>query len=459
MMNWEQLLQETRLCQETPYLPTPHRPPAQFDFDRITFSSAFRRLQDKTQVFPLSSSDYVRTRLTHSMEVATVGRSLGNMIGFELSSRGLLGGRNPLEVGMTVSAAALAHDIGNPPFGHSGEDSIRAWFRNSQIVKRAHESGELTDHQLSDFLEYEGNAQGFRIVSRLQMYKDRGGMRLTMPTLGAFTKYPVQSPSLDGGAKRTYSGKSTDKFGFFQAEAELFREVASATGLVARPGVENCWCRHPLAFLVEAADDICYRIVDLEDAFRQKLVGYSEIEEVLADLLGSSNMDRVRKEPDFDARVDVLRSLVIKTAVDAVFAAFQENHDAILRGQFDREIIGATSVEKTFAAIKEIQKLRVYKNNRVLLVEASGFRVIAGLLESFVTAVEDVHSQQELVQKTVPRLSQKLFDLIPDQFIGESRKTSPHIYHRMLRVIDYVCGMTDTYALELYRNISGISLP
>lgn len=450
---------ETRLGQETPYPDLPHRPPSQYDFDRITFSSAFRRLQDKTQVFPLSSSDYVRTRLTHSMEVATVARSLGSMIGYELESRGLLESKNPLQVGMTVSAAALAHDIGNPPFGHSGEDSIRAWFETSPIVGSARSRGEFTDHQLSDFLSYEGNAQGFRIVSRLQMYKDKGGMRLTMPTLGAFTKYPVQSPPLEGSSDRYYSGKSTDKFGFFQSEAALFTNVANATGLIARPGVENCWCRHPLAFLVEAADDICYRIVDLEDAFRQNLVLYSEIEEVLAELLGSTNMDRAKRESDIDSRVDVLRSLVVKEAVEAVFEAFWLHHDEILSGEFDKEIIAVTPVAQTFKAIKEIQKRRVYKNNRVLLVETAGFRVIAGLLESFITAVEDIHLQQSAGGRAAPKLSCKLFDLIPDQFIGPDRKTATTIYDRLLKIVDYVCGMTDTYALDLYRNISGISLP
>jgi dGTPase len=458
-MQWEDLLCQDRLGAKKQYELKPHRPPSQYDYDRITFSSAFRRLQDKTQVFPLSSSDYVRTRLTHSMEVATVARSLGSLVGFGLQERKLLGETNPLQVGMTTSAAALAHDIGNPPFGHSGEDSIQAWFAEAPVFQRARDAGELTPHQVSDFLKYEGNAQGFRIISNLQMYREKGGMQLTMATLGAFTKYPVQSPPPAGIPPRSHAGKSTAKFGIFQAEIEQFSAVAKATGLIPRTGDNNCWCRHPLAFIVEAADDICYRIVDLEDAFRQKLISYAQIEEVLVDFLGPQGMDRAKQETDLDARVDVLRSLVVRDSIEAVIDAFWTHHEAMLTGTFDKELLSCTKVAPTFDAIKGLQREHVYKNSRVLMVETAGFKVIAGLLDAFVNAAEDVFLQQSSETHKAAQMNRKLVDLIPGQFVGENRKLAADAYTRMLRIVDYVCGMTDTYALELYRNISGISLP
>lgn len=319
-MEWQNLLSDFRFG-ERKISPNPNRPPWQYDFDRIIFSSAFRRLQDKTQVFPLSSSDYVRTRLTHSLEVTVVGRSLGDRIGLFLHEQGVLEDAHYSKIGQIVAAATLAHDIGNPPFGHSGEDAIQSWFENSPTIK-AHLS-ELKDTEKSDFLNYEGNAQGFRVLTRLQMHRDQGGMRLTAATLAAFTKYPVQAPHLN--EPRKHKGISTKKFGFFQSEKEIFETVAEKTGLIRRRDEPNCWCRHPLAFIVEAADDISYRLVDLEDAFRLGLISYQEIEDIVTHGLVYKNyIQRIRKEPDNVVRVDMIRSISIGTAITQVVEAFKK---------------------------------------------------------------------------------------------------------------------------------------
>src|SRR3954467_3450566 len=261
-MNWAQLLCADRLRLDRPGIPAPPRSPFQIDSDRIIFSSAFRRLQDKTQVFPLADNDYVRTRLTHSLEVASVGRSLGARVGDHLCQAHFPGGEiHASDIGAIVSAAALAHDLGNPPFGHSGEDAIRHWFTTSPVAQAARK--EFTKAEKKDFECFEGNAQGFRIITRLQM-PDNPGLRLTYATLAAFTKYPRASRL----PVKPEGGASAKKFGFFQSEAPFFEEVAVRTGLDQRVPGAAWWCRHPLAFLVEAADDICYRLVDFEDGFR-----------------------------------------------------------------------------------------------------------------------------------------------------------------------------------------------
>jgi len=391
------------------------------------------------------------------MEVATVGRSLGTLVGGALHDRNLLGRLDPFEIGMIVAAAALAHDIGNPPFGHSGEDAIRSWFVTSKVSARIRNG--FSKEEVADFENYEGNAQGFRILTRLQMYKDQGGMRLTAATLAAFTKYPVQASTDAPNKPRVHKGKSTEKFGFFQAERPIFEAVARMTGLLQRAEDAFCWARHPLAFLVEAADDICYRIVDLEDAFRQKLVSYQEVKARVEPFLKPESFKRIEQERDESSRVDVIRSFVMRDAINYVADAFlqRERHSEILRGEFDREIITLTPLRESFASIKELQRERVYLNERVLRVEATGFRVIGGLLDAFVTAVEDYHAFHGKTK--VPAESEKLFYLIPKQFLGPDGVPADSPYLRLLGVVDYVCGMTDSYALNLFRNISGISLP
>lgn len=456
-MNWPQLLSDHRMGRANPMKRQAHRLPWQTDYDRITFSSAFRRLQDKTQVFPLSSSDYVRTRLTHSMEAATVAKSLGGMVGVYLKDKGLPEEIHPLEVGMIVSAAALAHDIGNPPFGHSGEDAIQTWFKKSKSVETHCES--MTTRQRADFERFEGNAQGFRILTRLQMYKEEGGMQLTAATLGAFSKYPVQVRLESEPDSKDVNVK---KFGFFQSEQGRFDELAHKLGLLAVSGGRGGWCRHPLAYLVEAADDICYRIVDFEDGFQQGLIDLDKALEYLA-VIGDreKNLQRAAKEASKRDKINVLRSIAISNAIDEAARVFIEKLPEMMNGEFKDDLMSKTVWHTAFERIKEIQVTEIYQNQRVLRVEAAGFTVIGGLLEAFFDAVSEVAASIEKTgsPKDAPKECKKLCDLIPGEFLGPCGLPVSDPYYRLLSITDYVCGMTDSFALDLFRHISGISLP
>ena len=278
MMEWKKLLSPHRVGSSRPGEISQARSPFQRDFDRIVFSSSFRRLQDKTQVFPLAKTDYVRTRLTHSLEASSVARSLGSAVGVHLCREFDMGDAQPSDVGAAVAAAALAHDIGNPPLGHAGEEAIRHWFTHSPVGKAMRDV--MNDDEAADLEFYEGNAQGFRVLTRLEMPDQAGGMQLTCATLAAFAKYPCASRVM---VRPT--GVAGKKFNFFRAEEQLFREMAEHTGLVQTG--PWAWQRHPLAYLVEAADDIAYRIVDFEDGQRLGLVSYQELEQLFLEIIDS----------------------------------------------------------------------------------------------------------------------------------------------------------------------------
>jgi dGTPase len=460
-MDWHQLLSAFRLGRDPAkqYKRRVERPPWQYDADRIIFSSAFRRLQDKTQVFPLSSSDYIRTRLTHSLEVASIARTLGSWVGFEIVKRHKLHKiSHGLEFGMIASAAALAHDIGNPPFGHSGEDAIRTWFLKSDAVSSIRDL--LTPLQVADISYYEGNAQGFRILTKLQMYRDRGGMQLTASTLAAFAKYPVSAP-LDR-EERKKRGISWKKFNYFQSEAEAFQQVAAYTGLLARNEEPGAWARHPMSFVVEAADDLCYGILDLEDGYRQNLISFKDLRAALSPLAKQVEPKlnaRLRAEPDDLSRVTLMRALSIGTVIEELVKAFVDKEPEILDGSFDKPIIEQVSSYPSLQRINELVRSNVYRHPPVLRVEATGYSVIYGLLETFTKAVLDHSRFRPKGQKVVPNQSDRLFKLIPRQFVGPKGIPSRSPYELLLGVLDYISGMTDSYALDLYRNIHGISLP
>lgn len=460
-MDWRKLLSDFRLGRDPKkqYPRRAERPPWQYDADRIIFSSAFRRLQDKTQVFPLSSSDYVRTRLTHSLEVSSVARTLGSWVGFELVKRHRLSKfTHGLEFGMLASAAALAHDIGNPPFGHSGEDAIRTWFLRSEVVDRIRDK--ITAPETADIAHFEGNAQGFRVLAKLQMYRNEGGMQLTASTLATFAKYPVAAP-VDPEARKG-RGVSWKKFNYLQSEATLFSEVASHTGLLQRSEEEGCWARHPMAFIVEAADDLCYGILDLEDGFRQNLIPYRAVASVLSPLAKKTAPNliaRLRTEPDDLSRVTLMRALSIGAAIDELVGAFLDNEPDMLTGSFDKELIKVIPSYPYFKKINKMVSRCVYRHPPVLKIEAAGYRVIYGLLEAFTEAALDHSKLKQGPKKVISNQSDRLFKLIPSQFIGPKGKPSDSAYELLLGILDYISGMTDSYALNLYKNISGISLP
>ena len=439
---WEKLLSAERLgAGAAPRAPV--RTAFQQDYDRIVFTSAFRRLKDKTQVFPLSKSDYVRTRLTHSLEASCVGRSLGALVGREIIARHGLDVETA-DFGAIVAAACLAHDIGNPPFGHAGEDAIREWFRGSGVLDRH----EFTPAQRADFERYEGNAQGFRIVTRLQSPANPG-LQLTAAVLATFTKYPRPS-HIDCELE----GKSGKKFGYFQHDADAFRRVAEATGLVERlPG--TAWRRHPLAFLVEVADDTCYLIVDLEDAARLGFVSYKDAETLLADVAGNTvSGGRLQCLHDPKERLEYLRAKAIGRMLESAARVFLENEAAILDGSFDDELLEHSSLAVPLQAVLRVAKESIYVARPALEIETAGFEVLGGLLSLFANAVEAGAGHGRITTR-----ERMLLKLLPAQFLGHGGQPDPDPYVRLLQVADFVAGMTDSYAVDLYRKLNGIDLP
>jgi len=423
---------------------TPERTAFQQDYDRIVFTSAFRRMKDKTQVFPLSKSDYVRTRLTHSLEASCVGRSLGAVVGREIIARHGLQHVESGDFGAIVAAACLAHDIGNPPFGHAGEDAIREWFCTSGVLDRH----AFTSAQRADFERYEGNAQGFRIVTRLQNPANPG-LQLTSAVLATFTKYPRPS-QLD----TELDGKSGKKFGFFQQDAEAFQQVARSTGLVERiPGA--AWRRHPLAFLVEVADDTCYLIVDLEDAAKLGFVPYRDAECLLADLAGNTvSGRRLERLHDPKERLEYLRAKAIGCLLESAAAVFLENEDAILKGEFDDELLNQSPIAHPLQAVQKLAKETIYNARPALEIETAGFEVLGALLGLFTNAVEASAGHARFTTR-----ERMLLKLLPAQFQGHGGEPNPDPYIRLLQVADFVAGMTDSYAVDMYRKLKGFALP
>jgi len=425
------------------------RSPFQRDSDRILFSSAFRRMQDKTQVFPLAKNDYVRTRLTHSLEVSSVGRSLGVMAGdallkkySDLSAAGL----QASDFGTVVAAACLAHDIGNPPFGHAGESAIQEWFRSPDVDRRHGAGRGMQDVHQEDLKSFEGNAQGFRILTRLQFPSQIGGMQLSAAVLGAFAKYPRLSVVEPRGA----TGISGKKFGFFVADADSFRQVAEVLGL--RKKADGAWYRHPLAFLMEAADDICYRIMDVEDGFRTGCLTFDEVRSLFEGVLDNPSLKRLDDIPSNKHRVEYLRAKAIDTAIREVVGVFLDREEAILAGDFDDDLMKHVEHAVEFSAFKERAREKVYSARAVVEVEACGFKVLGGLLEAFLSAVDDYTSNGKA--KASAR-SKTMLRLLPEGSVREDLD----FYERALVVTDAVSGMTDSFALTMYQRIHGISLP
>jgi len=450
-MQWPQLLSRKRLGSAVEPPDSTARTDFQRDFDRIVFSSAFRRMQDKTQVFPLSKVDYVRTRLTHSLEASCIGRSLGTLVGERVVARHALKGSEAADFGNICAAACLAHDIGNPPFGHSGEDAIRHWAATADYGARR--VAALTGSRREDFMSFEGNAQGFRIVTRLQNPDNPGGLQLTSATLAAFTKYPRES-CLTGNR---FDGVSARKQGFTAADRDLFEQVACTVGLSSRSEQYGIWHRHPLAFLVEAADDIAYRVIDIEDGYRLGHFSFDEATGAFLDLLP----DRARQQGrlngilDRKDRIEFLRAKVINEIIQQALLCFMDNEADILEGRFDVPLLQEIPSREQVDRLVEMAAERIYCAPEVVSIQAAGFQVIHDLLERFIQVLDDVAEHGE---DAAPK-SQTLIRLIPEQFVGIGRQPSSDPYQRLLLLTDFVSGMTDSYAVTLYKKVTGISLP
>ena len=450
-MQWPSLLSRRRLGSAVEPPDSTARTDFQRDFDRVVFSSAFRRMQDKTQVFPLSKVDYVRTRLTHSLEASCIGRSLGTLVGEQVIARHGLAGFEAADFGNICAAACLAHDIGNPPFGHSGEDAIRHWANTADYGARRVES--LRGSQREDFASFEGNAQGFRIVTRLQNPDNPGGLQLTCATLAAFTKYPRES-CLNGNR---FEGVSARKQGFTVADRGAFEQVADTVGLLRRSEHLGIWHRHPLAFLVEAADDIAYRVIDIEDGYRLGHFSYEEATTAFLELLPDwaqqqARLAGIRERKD---RVEFLRAKVINQIIQQALACFMDNEADILAGRFDAPLLDEIPARPQADRLIQLASERIYCAPEVVSIQAAGFQVVHDLLEWFIQVLDDVAEHGE---RASPR-SRTLIRLIPEQFIGCDRVPSPDAYTRLLLLTDFVSGMTDSYAVSLYKKVTGISLP
>ncbi len=455
MMTWSELLSQARVDaggRVKKREGEAARSQFQRDWDRLIFSHALRRMHDKTQVFPLPEDDVVHSRLTHSLEAASVGRSLAHAAGATVIERHGLRDVTASDFGAIVSAACLAHDIGNPPFGHAGEDAIGEFFRRNDVGKEA--LAGLAEAERGDLTRFEGNAQGFRTLARLQL-ESAGGMRLTAATLATFMKYPRLSGDAAAQASLGALQKRPElkKQGVHLAERDAFRALCADVGLLPLEGADavEAHVRHPLAYLVEAADDICYSILDIEDGVRLNLVTAHEAEERLLPIVrrwgGQLATSTIRSPRE---RVGYLRAVAINQLIDECVEAFLSHEDALLAGKLAKTLKDVIPSGGDLNALNGFAREKCYQSALVLEIELAGYEAIGGLLEDFVEAVLSAEGKPSTRQKKVLELLRDQEGALPEE---------PTRYGRLLRVTDYVSGMTDRYALSLYRRIRGISVP
>ncbi len=440
-MDWLQLLSTKRMGHAM--RPMQHdRTQFQRDFDRLIFSSPFRRLQDKTQVFPLPGSVFVHNRLTHSLEVSSVGRSLGVNVGRFLKKEVDSDFALFDEVGAVVAAGCLAHDMGNPPFGHSGEKAISDFFKYGE--------GQYLEEQVNneaiwnDFVEFEGNANALRLLAHKFQGRRVGGFALTYTTLAAFVKYPYASGRND-----------LKKYGFFQSEKEIYLEMAHELGINEMPGQSGVYPRHPLVYLVEAADDICYRVMDVEDAHKLGILSTDETRELFLSFFDQveekeqlQNIKKVWQEvTDINEQIAYLRAGVIGKLVNDCSRLFCDNHEAILKGTFTGDLVSRLEGANAVGLEKcgTVGFHRIYNDPSVVEVEIAGFKILGTLLKEFIDAVMN------------PRLhySKLLLPFVPLQYRVDHEAP---VHERVQTVLDFVSGMTDVYALDLYRKLNGTGM-
>lgn len=444
MMNWEQLLSlkrfgDTQKRERTAQDET--RLGFDVDFDRIIFSSAFRSLQDKTQVIPLSETDFVHTRLTHSLEVSVVGRTLGRRVGQALL------GRHPQlqekgytfnDFGAIVAAAALMHDIGNPPFGHSGEKAIGEYFKTGK--GQAFKS-ELTAKEYQDLIDFEGNANGFKILTENREGVS-GGLRLSYATLGAFLKYPKESLP-----KKPSKHIVDKKYGFFQSEKEAFLDVVNDLGLQQKSTTDDVsFYRHPLAYLVEAADDICYTIIDFEDGINLGLIeeefALEYLIKLVKDTIDIKKYHSLKFKKD---RVSYLRALAINTLINEAVAIFLDNEEQILQGNFEKSLLDKCKYEAQINDIIKISVQKIYLSSEVVEKEVAGYKIIADLLDVFVSAINNKYLE------TPSNYDKLILNLLPDEF----KIAHSDLYSRVMMLCTYVSRMSDSYAIRLHKKLTG----
>lgn len=441
-MNWRQLLSNKRFgLEELHELRKDDRSEFQRDYDRLIFSAPFRRLQNKTQVFPLPGSIFVHNRLTHSLEVSCVGRSLGNSAATQLLAKHPgLSDSHLSEIASIVSAACLAHDLGNPPFGHSGEKAISTYFSEGKGLSL---KPLLSSMEWDDLIHFEGNANAFRLLTHQFLGRRKGGFVMTYSTLASIVKYPYSSQ---------LCGKKS-KFGFFTSEEEDFIKIANELGIkrLNKEGEPTKYARHPLVFLVEAADDICYQMMDIEDAHKLKLLTTKEAKELYELFLDEEKIERAKKIYEFvsdsNEQIAYLRATVIGILIQACTQVFVENEERILEGKFEGALVKHIDLplKQAYEECSRIAVKKIYRSRDVLDIELAGFHVISTLLELMIDAV----------QSPEKAYSELLINRVSNQYDIHS----PTLYGKIQAVLDYISGMTDVYALDLFRKIKGNSLP
>jgi dGTPase len=408
------------------------------DHDRVVFSSAFRRLGRKTQVHPLARNDHTHNRLTHSVEVASVGRSLGNRVGMMLQhAQHLPSGYTAHDIGAVVQVACLAHDIGNPPFGHTGEDAMRDWFRQPT---HAAFLAPLSAAERRDIQTYEGNAHSLRMVASLEMYGAEGGMRLTSAALGTLIKYPWTSDAPEALAR--------EKFNIYRTELPYFERVADELGLIRHAPLS--WARHPLSYLMEAADDICYAILDLEDAVEIGILDVKEFETLFSRF---AEYERVWAIDDVQQKCAMLRGIAVGRCVSEIAEKFMLHHDSLLAGEFPaKDLINMCqpSIQETLIQAKELASNKVYRHRTKLVTELAAYPCIAILLDALVPATFALHTRGAEQLSPREQLALGLMD--------HARPPAANLYQAYMRILDFTGAMTDNYAANLARDISGVGI-
>lgn len=440
-MEWQQLISDTRAGKKNSG--SPIRSVFEQDYDRVIFSEPFRRLQDKTQVHPLPEYDFVHNRLTHSLEVSSVGRSLGKLVGEVILQRHPEVNYSAYDIASIVATASLAHDIGNPPFGHSGESAISGFFKESDIGKAI--TSELTEQQKVDLENFEGNAQGFRLLNK----KNYQGLKISYTTLAAFTKYPRGSVINSINNNR----RSQKKFGFYQTEAKVYKEIAEDLHLANANGQKDAWLRHPLTYLVEAADDICYNIIDLEDGCRLGLVSYEEAKDHLVPILGKLyKPSKLNNISGIIEKLGMLRALAIGQLIDECVSLFLDEEKNILNGSLDASLADIITSKDHLKNIVNLSIKKIYRSEKVLEKESAGHEILPSLTSIFIEAIYLRHHNEKISSK-----HRTHYLLLPED-IREELEQNIDLYPKIRAGLDYVSGLTDRNALNLYRKIKGINV-
>ncbi|QOR36493.1 deoxyguanosinetriphosphate triphosphohydrolase [Clostridium sp. 'deep sea'] len=437
------------------------------DYGRIILSSGFRRLQDKAQVFPLDTSDFIRTRLTHSIEVAAIASSMGTSIERFLIKNKHMSLQHKGELKAILSSVGLLHDIGNTPFGHFGEYAIQQYFREF-LKSNTHINKQLTALQKQDLQYFDGNAHSLRLITKLQYVQDIYGLNLTYATLAALIKYPCNS--LEGNKKN--KGVCLKKFGYFQSEQNTFTDIAKKTGLIQNNGVV---CRHPLVFIMEAADDIAYSVTDLEDGIKKKVLSLNQIKRFLEkklytnedgsarvmlpqeqEILNKLNLKIADDYPDNEARIiQILRAKIQGFMIESVVEEFENSYKDIINGSYNKELLNQSKASTIRNALKEISYI-IFNNKVIITKELAGESVITNLLNLFVKGLTATDENNKLLFKKANTKENRLYRIISTnyRYIYEQH-SKQSVYDRLLLITDFICGMTDYYAVDLFKKLSG----